>query len=324
MDPITLEKLLSICHEVEESRSNNHLSWRSFESIIGKISNAAHLARRTNDVSRILKEMAWMSIDSKREIHLHKPFTDFIHAWDEADIIRMNQYLSAYRSYFEFLTLLDRHREFKNLPGKQDSAEKERFTTWLQQRYEELIGNKGAINFTIFDTFRFWVIPLGQAYCPPTGNALIWGGNWNYDVPSLTVFEEIVLDVYNSLRKSSGYANIIQLADVVCRQLSISLQGFEYKLRALLQQHPGLFTLAAVTTRQNSNSTRISVIRPRMDVVHERRRNGMIPRKRNIAVPWLQSRYIEDGIRIDDRSVKIIRLEKTYDNPNRSQVISGS
>ena len=290
MDPITLGRLLSIADAVEEHRDRNRLTSSMFRQIIAQQTQAKDLARRERDILRILSAMGWMVSGGTGTLCLNQRFTEFISAWNGKNLLHINQCLSDYPPYASFLVCL-RQEKVIPIPNRDDKEAKRRLGRRLKDNY--------GITFVAFSTFRSWAIAVGQAYLSPPEQSLYWGGDWDDLLPSIQAFETACRESYRTAEKTSGYANIGRLADVVCRRLHISFQAFEMKMKLLVDAKPGTVTLARATIRDPSWGFQITTVRPRSEILGER----LTARLRDIEKPprpqWLEHRYLEDGIRIN-------------------------
>ena len=175
----------------------------------------------------------------------------------------------------------------------------------LKQKYD--------ITFVAFDTFRTWAVSLGHAYRSPFDEVLYWSGNWNAERPSLDYFKAICKKSYEKTDKTSGYANLGRLAHLVCQELSISFQVFEMRMNQFVETFPGEIKLAPATIRcEVAGHFPLTSIRPRKEVLREwlseRLSSGESPKAQ-----WLEHRYLEDGMRVNNKLVKLIRWRNQGD-----------
>ena len=168
---------------------------------------------------------------------------------------------------------------------------------------------KYGITFVAFDTFRAWAVSMGHAYRSPFEEILYWGGNWDVERPSLECFKTVCRESYCQTEKTSGYANLGRLAHLVCKELSISFQAFEMKMNLFVETFPGEIKLAPATIRREvSGHLQLTSIRPRKEILRERlsaKLQGIEPPQSK----WLEHRYLEDGMRVNGKLVKLIRWE---------------
>ncbi len=307
MDPLSLDKLLSILDAIEESQTGNELALCSFRRIISEQTDARDLARRAGDVLRLLLSSGWIApggIDHG-ELHLTHQYREFIFAWDSGNLFKINRALT-YPPYRRFLLCLSEESAIR-IPARSDKAAKKALGTELKKKYD--------ITFVAFDTFRMWAVAVGQAYFSPFEETVYWGGCWDDTQLSLMEFKDACWRGYTEVDKASGYANIGRLADIVCRRLKISFQAFEINLNALIKEEPDLLVVGPATIRQPSRLFRITTVRPRSAVEKERRAAQFLNDSKNGTIRparpgWLEYRYLEDGVRIGERIVKLLRWEE--------------
>lgn len=257
--------------------------------------------RRIRDIFRVVRALGWLSRQGGSSFRVTEEFDRFITAWNEGDLVCMNQGLLRYEPYARFLECL-RAKAAVPLPRRNDKDAKTSLGFALKQAYR--------ITFVAFDSFRFWAAALGQAYLSPLDATLYWGGNWDNKRPLLSVFGKTCRDVYSRVDRVSGYASIGQLADEVCKELQISFQIFERKMRDLAHSEHGLLVLLPSTIRTPSRLYTITTLRPRAEVLKEKKAAELL----NPSLPaaesrWLEHRYLEDGIQIDGQLLKLVRWE---------------
>ena len=303
MDPITLNKLLSVADGIERERTGNQISLDTLYAIVDSLGKIKRLKRRVRDILRVLNEAKWLKQSSHNPnlLYVHEDFDEFMLAWDsENHLLRMNQCLESYRPYKEFLQCL-RGEEKIPIPRRQDSIAR-------RQLGERLARHK--ITYVAFDTFRAWAVSLGYAYLAPSDRTLYWGGNWVTQSLTLESFRTACLEGYRQTSKTSGFANLGQVADLVCIRLRISFQAFEMQMNQFIENCPGEVKLAPATIRRElSGYSRISSVRPRSEITRER----LIAELQGEAqqTHWLEHRFLEDGIRVKGNLVKLIRWEVT-------------
>jgi len=293
MDPVSLEKLLSVTDAIEESRERDLLSISKFHSIVAEQTQAKDPARRARDLLRVFNELGWVRRE-KDLLYLTEAYSRFISAWNEGNLLEMNQSFIAYAPYSRFLQCL---RDLGSIQIP-DARDKEVVKT---------LGKEYGLTFVAFDTFRFWAVAIGQGYLAPFEGALYWGGEWNNEEPSLENFTRALHEGYREAEKTSGYANIGRVADLVCRRLHISFQAFELKMNRLVKARPGLFVLAPATIRPPSSRFQIATVCPRSEVLKKRWHARLLHSQ--FKPRWIEHRYIEDGILIDGHRLKLIKWE---------------
>ena len=232
---------------------------------------------------------------------LTEDFHKFIRAWNFGDhLLPMNQGLKNYPPYARFLRCLERERGIK-IPQRQDKEARRNLGCDLKQKYD--------ITFVAFDTFRAWAVSVGHAYRSPFEETLYWGGEWDEERPSLECFKTACRESYCQTEKTSCYANLGILAHIVCKELSISFQAFEMKMNEFVKTCPGEIKLAPATIRREVSGPRqITTIRPRKEILKERLSTELLQGKAS-SPKWLEHRYLEDGMRVNGKLVKLIRWE---------------
>ena len=301
MDPITLNKLLSVADAIERERTGNQIPLDVLHAIVGNQGKIRRLERRVRDILRVLKEAKWVEQSSRDTdtLSLSEDFEEFIIAWDADDhLLRMNQCLVSYPPYRDYLLCLRREERIP-IPRRQDRIARRQLGNRLA-RY--------GLTYVAFDTFRAWAVSLGHSYLAPSDRVLYWGGDWGAQGPSLNSFRTACLESYLESEKTSGFANLGQIAHLVCIRLRISFQAFEMKMNQFVEKRPGEVRLAPVTIRRElSGFSRISSVRQRSEVARELLIADLQGESRR--AKWLEHRYMEDGIRVKGNLVKLIRWE---------------
>ena len=304
MDPITINKLLSVADAIETHSVKNQLSLNTFHKIIESQGNIKHLVRRVRDILRVFEASHWLaqSEQNKNMLCLTEDFHKFICAWNSGYyLLPMNQGLKNYPPYARFLNCMEFEKEIE-IPQRQDKESRRILGQKLKQKYD--------ITFVAFDIFRVWAVSVGHAYRSPFEETLYWGGEWDADRPSLECFRTACKKNYNQAHKTSGYANLGLLAHCVCQQLRISFQAFEMKMNEFVKTYPGEIKLAPATIRREvSGSCQITSIRPRKEILKERLSAKLLQGIRASSSKWLEHRYLEDGMRVNGKLVKLIRWE---------------
>ena len=303
MDPITINKLLSVADAIETYRIESELSLDTFYKIINSQGQIKHLERRVRDILRIFEASRWViRNDYNRDIlYLTENYHKFIHAWNSGDyLLPMNQGLTNYPPYARFLNCLKHEKSIK-IPQRQNKESRKNLGQDLKEKYD--------ITFVAFDTFRTWAVSVGHAYRSPFEEILYWGGDWDAEHPSLENFKVVCRENYSQAKKASGYANLGHLAHLVCKELNISFQTFEMKMNQFIETFPGEIKLAPATIRREvSGHFQIISIRPRKEILRER----FSAKLQGIETPqsqWLEHRYLEDGMRVNRKLVKLIQWE---------------
>lgn len=304
MDPITISKLLSIADAIEIHRSVGEFSIDAFYEIVESQGKIKNLARRSGDILRVFEASHWIvrSVQDRNILCLTENYDRFIHAWNSGDcLLPMSQGLINYPPYSDFLECLKQEQEIE-IPQRQDKGSRTDLGRKLKPKY--------GITFVAFDIFQTWAVSLGHAYRSPFKAVLYWGGDWDVERPSLEHFKTVCQAHYNWAEKTSGYANVGRLAHQVCLELRISFQAFEMKMKQFIERFPGEITLAPATIRQEiSGHLQITSIRSRKEILREKLSAKLLPGSKIPRLRWIERRYLEDGVRINGKLVKLIRWE---------------
>ena len=301
MDPITVNKLLSVADAMETHRVDSQLSLAVFQKIVVGQGQIKHPARRTRDILRVFEESCWIARSPQNQdiLCLTENFHKFIRGWDSGNyLLPMNQALTNYPPYARFLNCLEQKKTIE-IPQRQNKESRRNLGRDLKEEYD--------ITFVAFDTFRTWAESMGHAYRSPFEPILYWSGEWNANRPSLENFKAVCNESYNRTDKTSGYANLGRVAHLVCQELSISFQAFEMKMNQFVETFPGVINLAPATIRREvPGHFQLSSIRPRKEILKERL-SAELSGIKSPHVRWLEHRYLEDGMRVNGKLVKLIR-----------------
>ena len=304
MDPITLNKLLSVADAIETQREENQIPLNTFYTIVDSQGRIRHLERRVRDILRIFEATCWLTRSSQdlNVLCLTEDFDKFILAWNSREhLLQMNRCLERYPPYNYFLECL-RHEESILIPRRQDGGSS-------RSNLANYLGKKYQISFVAFDTFRAWAASLGHAYLSPFDRTLYWGGDWDAERPTLERFKTACVESYRQTDKTSGFANLGHVAHLVCVKLRISFQTFELRMNQFVETFPGEVRLAPATIRRElSGHSRITSVRPRSEIVRERL-VAELQECETWQAQWLEHRFLEDGIRVKGNLVKLIRWE---------------
>ena len=311
MEPITINRLLSVADAIETYRVADKLSLDAFYKIVGN-QGVKRLDRRVQDILRVFEASNWIcrSVQNRDILRLTENYDKFIDAWNSGDyLLPMNHGLANYPPYADFIKCLKNEQKIK-IPQRQDKESRSNLGRELKDKY--------GITFVAFDIFQTWAVALGHAYRSPFEAILYWGGEWDAHRPSLGHFKTVCWTHYNRAEKTSGYANLGRLADHVCQELRISFQAFEMKIKQFVEMFPGEITLAPATIRREIlGRSQITSIRPRKEVLSERfsaellgKKQSEIPHGKNRRkLEWIEYRYLEDGMRVNGKLVKLVRWE---------------
>ena len=300
-----MNKLLSVADGVETLREHSQLPLDVFQEIVVGQGHLKNPARRSRDILRIFETSCWIARHAQNRdiLSLTENFHEFIRAWNAGDyLLPMNQALTNYPPYARFLDCLKIEKSIP-IPQRNDKESRKNLGHALKDKYD--------ITFVAFDTFRTWAEAMGHAYRSPFEPTVYWSGNWDANRPSLESFKTVCREIYHQCHKTSGYANLGCLAHLVCQEMSISFQAFEMKMNLFLKTFSGEIKLASATIRRDvSGHCRLASIRPRSEVLKERA-SEMLASGESPKARWLEHRYLEDGMRVNNKLVKLIRWEES-------------
>ena len=210
----------------------------------------------------------------------------FVVYWESANLDGINDFFRRYRHYDAFLRYL-RTTRCICVPHRTDTDGRRQMGSQLR---EDNIG----LTFVAIDTFKWWGMAVGQVYFSHIGDGNIyWGG----EKPDIDTFEQSVLSNYEEIRPLDGFANVGRLADRVCCDLKIPFIRFESLFAKLCLQRPGYMTATSLARTPTSKST-VQTLLSRSQA----KRNGG-------PIEWTDKRFMEDGVFINGRSVKMVKLQ---------------
>ena len=170
MDPITVNKLLSVADAIETHRVDSQLSLETFHDLIASQGQLKNPIRRARDILRVFESSRWITriAQTPDTLCLTEDFHEFICAWNSGDyLLPMNQALAHYPPYARFLECLKAEKSIK-IPERYDKKSRSNLGRDLKEKYD--------ITFVAFDTFRTWAVSLGHAYRSPFDRTLYWSG----------------------------------------------------------------------------------------------------------------------------------------------------
>ena len=85
MDPITINRLLSVTDAIETRRTENEITLEAFSKIIESQGRVKHLDRRVRDILRIFKDSQWVTQNEHEVLSLTENYHNFIQAWNSGD-----------------------------------------------------------------------------------------------------------------------------------------------------------------------------------------------------------------------------------------------
>lgn len=282
MDPVQLPKLLDVADRLV-SRSGP-LTIDDLDAIQG-ISK-----RRFAEIARVLEGIG-IAMRDGFSLEATRGMQDFVRCWEAADLECINRFFTLYAPYRRFLNFLEQERLVR-IPPRNDSIARKALGVELR--------NKAKLTFVAVDTFKWWGMAVGKVYISQLESGdIYWGG----ENPTLEQFEESVIRHYFDIRRLDSFVKVGQLADRVCRELRIAFIRFEGLLKELCLQQPDRFLTSTSLARQPSGRFLVQTILPRAEA--RQRNEDLQPGRR---IEWTEKRYVDDGIFIGGRSVKMIRV----------------
>ena len=275
MDPIQLPTLLSIIDRLSTSPApvtvdnlnlNRNLTTKYFSGI-----------------GRVLEKMG-IGLRENGSLVPGADLKEFIEIWDKADLLRINAFFCRYPPYNTFIDYLKNEVSITVPPTTNSEARR--------QIGKQLRKEKIKLTFVGIDTFKWWGMAVSQVYVSHIGDRRIYWGGEN---PSLDFFEKSFILHYNNIRPLDGFANVGQLADLVCRDLNISFPHFE-KLFIKLCSLRDFYTTATSLLRLSSSKAQVQTILPRSQA-----------KQKEGSIEWIEKRLLEDGVIINGRSVKMVK-----------------
>lgn len=234
-------------------------------------------------IGRVLEKMG-IGLREREYLVPGADLNEFIEIWDQADLLKINTFLCRYPPYDTFIDYLKNEISITVPPTKNSEA---RHQIGKQLRKEKI-----RLTFVGIDTFKWWGMAVGQVHVSHIGDRRIYWGGEN---PSLDFFEKSLVLHYNDIRPLDGFANIGQLGDLVCRDLNISFTYFEKLFIELCSQRKG-YTTATSLLRLPTSRLQVQTILPRSQA-----------KQKDGSIEWIEKRFIEDGIIINGRSVKMVK-----------------
>lgn len=245
---------------------------------------------RFSEIGRVLEGMQIAHREGDKLISDPK-LDEFVGYWEEANLEQINACFSRYQPYKRFLNFL-KIEGFIPLPPKKD----------VQARRlvgGELRSKKGP-TFVAVDTFRWWGMSVGQVYMSHIGDSNVyWGG----ERPALDSFEKCLVQFYSRTKPVDSFANIGRLADSVCRGLKISFIEFEKLFEQLCLQKPDYYLTSTSLAREPTTTSPVQTLLPRTQAKFGEG-NYRLGR-----IEWTSKRYMEDGVFIGKRNVKMISIK---------------
>ena len=230
-------------------------------------------------------------------------FREYVNAWNANPpaLQEMSQWLSLHEGYANFLSVLQQNIAIAT-PGHGGTG--------------NAVGvEKGELSLSAARVFKNWAFPLGQAFSVPSPEpirgepmyppGIVLGTNWDFDG-----FANALRHAYLRAPQTSGYANLGLLMPDVCESLTMSYQAFSYNLERFIKECPGPIRLAPATFRRFINKDlQMTLLRSRSDILVKRAEAMLL--RRPVRIPkWTETCYLQNGLKIDGKQVKLIRYKK--------------
>lgn len=285
MDPVLIPMLLDTIDLLYSKNGTVTLADMNVKRRVSK--------RRFGEVGRVLENLHVAQRD-KLSLVPGPDLEVFVKYWEKADLKGINDLLCRYYPYERFLNYLTLEKVIC-LPEKKDPVGRDNFTAELKARNIDL-------TFVAIDTFQWWGLVVGQVYLSHIGDGYIyWGG----EQPDSETFESVLIRHYEQIRPLDGFANVGHLADRVCRELHISFVTFEKFFVQESFLHTGKYITATSLIRPPSKKSPVQKLLPRSIA----KQNAENTYNNTPFVQWINKQFIEDGILIGGRSIKMIRIQ---------------
>lgn len=250
---------------------------------------ALHLNRRLTkrrfaEIGRVLESFKVAHRDGDTFVP-DEELNEFVDYWEDANLAGINTFFRRYIPYDEFLFFL-RSEKCISVPPKTDIEAR-------HEMGEQLRKNNITLTFVAIDTFKWWGMAVGQVYLSHIGDRNIY---WAGERPDIRTFVSSVHTHYTEIRPIDGFANVGQLADRVCRELSIPFFWFERLfVKICLLQHDYVTSTSLARTPTSRSPVQLLLSRSQA-----KRSGGRIE--------WTDKRFMEDGVIMNGRSVKMVKF----------------
>ena len=282
MDPVLLPRLFDMLDQLAEKSAPVTRESLGIKKPLTK--------KRFIRIGRVLESFQVARIDGESLV----PDVDLdtlVTYWEDANLAGINTIFCRYSDYKIFLDYL-KTKESIYVPPCTDPEKR-------QQMGRQLRRENTGLTFVAIDTFKWWGLVVGQVYLSHIGDRKIY---WGAEKPSLDTFEKSVHSHYKEIQPLDGFANIGRLADLVCRDLKISFIRFEELFTQLCLQRRGYMTSTSLARPPSSKSS-VQTLLPRSHAKRNEKQNG-----------WIKKRFMEDGISINGRSVKMVKIKPIINN----------
>lgn len=289
MDPVLLPTLFNVL---------DLLATKSVPVTVGELNTTQRVTkRRFAEIRRVLESLQVAHRDGD-SIVPGAGLRAFVAHWEDANLEGINAFFRRYPPYDVFLRLL-RTKKRIDVPPRTNTDARRQMGTQLRE-------DKIGLTFVAIDTFKWWGMAVGQVYLSHIGDRNIyWGG----EKPDIYSFESSVHAHYREIRPLDGFANVGQLADRVCRELNIPFSRFEKLFVQLCLQRRGCMTSTSLVRIPSSKSP-VQTLLSRSQA----KRNGF-------PVEWTSKRFMEDGVIINGRSVKMVKFHPAGALPYQQEVV---
>lgn len=277
MDPVLLPRLLNVLDLLAERSEPLTRKTLSIKKALTK--------KRFIRIGRVLESLKVARIDGESLVP-DVELDTLVAYWEAANLDEINTVFRRYQPYDRFLNFL---KTIGSIYVPPCSVPEERKQMGRQLRQDNI-----GLTFVAIDTFKWWGLVVGQVYLSHIGDRKIY---WGAEKPCLDIFEKSVQTHYRKIRPIDGFANIGGLADLVCRELKISFIRFEELFIQLCLQRSGYMTSTSLVRIPSSKST-VQTLLPRSQAKRNEKQNG-----------WIKKRFMEDGILINGRSVKMVNCD---------------
>ena len=282
MDPVLLPRLFDVLDQLAEKSAPVTIKNLSIKKPLTK--------KRFTRIGRVLESLQVARIKGESLV----PDVDLdtlVAYWEDANLEEISTFFRRYQPYEIFLNFL---KEKESIYVPPCTAPEERQQMGMQLRREDT-----GLTFVAIDTFKWWGLVVGQVYLSHIGDRKIY---WGAEKPSLDIFEKSIHSHYKEVQPLDGFANIGRLADLVCRELKISFIRFEELFIQLCLQRRGYMTSTSLVRTPTSKSS-VQILLSRSQAKRNGKQNG-----------WIKKRFMEDGILINGRSVKMVKFKPIIDN----------
>lgn len=277
MDPVLLPRLFDVLDQLVEKSGPVTKENLNLEKPMSK--------KRFIRIGRVLESFRVARVDGE-SLAPDVDMDMLVAYWEDANLEGINTIFCRYTDYKTFLDYL-KTKESIYVPPCTAPEERQQMGIQLRQ-------DKTGLTFVAIDTFKWWGLVVGQVYLSHIGDRKIY---WGAEKPNLDIFEKSVHSHYKEIQPLDGFANIGQLADLVCRDLKISFIRFEELFIQLCLQRRGYMTSTSLV-RTPTNKSPVQTLLSRSQAKRNEKQSE-----------WVKKRFMEDGISINGQSVKMVKLE---------------